>query len=284
MRWLVTGASGTLGAYLLRELAGETVVAWGGPAARAPYASIDLSDRDAVAAAFRSAQPDIILHCGAMARVDECCRIPARARSVNTEGARQIAELAGGARMVYVSTDLVFDGEHGPYAEDAAAEPLSVYGRSKLDAEPLVLAAGNNLVVRVSLLFGPALNHRVGFFDRLVASLRRKQPFALFADEWRTPLDFRSAAKALVTAARSDVVGRLHVGGPERVSRLEFGQRLAAVLGVSDGCLVSSRRNSDPQAEPRPRDVSLDSRRWRTLFPDSPWPSIETALADMLML
>lgn len=284
MKWLVTGASGTLGAYLLRELAGESVVAWGGPSARPPIHFVDLTDRDAVAAAFRAAKPDVILHAGAMARVDECFRDPARARQVNAEGTRQLAELTGGARLVYVSTDLVFDGEKGRYCESDEPVPLSSYGRSKLEGELPVLSAGNGLVARISLLFGPSLNSRQGFFDRLVESLRTGTPFTLFEDEWRTPLDLPAAAKSLVAAARSDVTVVLHVGGSERISRLDFGRRLASVLGVSDKSLKPALRNSDPHSEPRPRDVSLDSGRWRTLFPREARPSIESTLADMLMV
>lgn len=283
MKWLVTGASGTLGAYLLRELAGESVVAWGGPAARLPVTPVDLANRDAVAAAFRAARPDIVLHAGAMARVEDCCRHPEQARLVNTAGAGQLCELAAGARLIYVSTDLAFDGEHAPYREDDPPAPLSTYGRSKAEAEPFALSVANGLVVRMSLLFGPAINRRPGFFDRLVNSLRANERFTLFEDEWRTVLDLRTAAKALVAAARSGMTGILHVGGRERISRMDFGRRLAGVLGVSDSALVGVSRNANPGPEPRPRDVSLDSSRWQSFFPNIARPSIETALADMLM-
>jgi dTDP-4-dehydrorhamnose reductase len=99
----------------------------------------------------------------------------------------------------------------------------------------------------------------------------------LFHDEWRTPLGLRTAARALLAVAGSDVAGLLHVGGPERMSRLEMGQRLAAHLGVpATGIEAVSRRTA--AGEPRPQDTSLDSTRWRDSLPTIPWPTFEREL------
>jgi dTDP-4-dehydrorhamnose reductase len=288
MRWLLTGATGLLGGYLLRHLRdrGEPVVAWSGSRQTevlgTPLARVDITDADAVAAAFRAAAPDVILHAAAVARVDECRREPEKARRVNTEGSRHLAELAAerGARVVFVSTDLVFDGEGGHYREDDPPNPLTVYGRTKADAEPGVLAFPRTAVARLSLLFGPCLTGRSSFFDRMVVALRENRPIPLFADEWRTPLSLSTAAEALVALARSDVTGLLHIGGPERLSRLEMGRQLAEVLGVSGESIVVTGRNDAPAEEPRPADTSLDSSRWRSLFPDLPWPPYREVLAS----
>src|SRR3954452_4443791 len=130
MRWLVTGASGLLGGYLLRQLraAGESVVAWSRSHAGESFTPVDLADPTAVAAAFHSAAPDVVLHAAALARVGDCHRDPAGARRINTDGTRLLAELAAdaGARLVFVSTDLVFDGERGEYRESDVPNPLSV--------------------------------------------------------------------------------------------------------------------------------------------------------------
>jgi dTDP-4-dehydrorhamnose reductase len=290
MRWLITGASGQLGGYLLRHLSslGEPVTAWSGSSRGerfgVPLHPVDLADPDAVAARFHDARPDVILHAGALARVDECYRDPDRARRVNTEASARLAELASrsGTRLVLVSTDLVFGGERGGYVEDDPPRPLSVYGRTKADAEAAVLAFPQTAVARVSLLFGPTLAGRPGFFDGLIAALRTGRPINLFADEWRTPLSLDAAARALVELARSDVTGLLHLGGPERISRLEMGLRLAEHLDVSPEPIVSTSRDTTPGAEPRPRDVSLDSSRWRGLFPGLPWPTNSEALATLV--
>src|SRR5262249_48570044 len=148
MRLLLTGASGLLGAYLLRELAqwqGDGV-AWsgtqGGDLFGRRLLPVDLADTDQVVAAFRQSKPTVVLHAAALASVAECQRDPQRARQVNVQATALLAELAaeGRARLVFVSTDLVFDGEHAPYRETDSAAPLSLYGATKAEAESAVLA------------------------------------------------------------------------------------------------------------------------------------------------
>jgi dTDP-4-dehydrorhamnose reductase len=286
MRILITGASGVLGAALLRELRGRGlgVEAWSGPHATASgVRPVDLADGAAVADAFRAARPAAVIHAAARARVGDCHRDPDGAFRVNVGGTATLAGLAAAsaARLVLVSTDLVFDGERGGYREEDPPSPASVYGRSKRAAEGAALVAPCSAVVRLSLLYGPGPPGRPSFFDEQAAALRGGARVTLFADEWRTPLDLATAARALAEVALSEVCGVLHVGGPERMSRLETGRRLAAYLGVVPTGLVAGARADAPAPEPRPRDTSLDSSRWRQLFPGLPWPRFEDALPGM---
>jgi dTDP-4-dehydrorhamnose reductase len=285
MRLLITGASGLLGAYLLRELVNhDGIVARGGPQGGErfgiPLRPIDLTDADAVAEAFRTDRPDVVLHAGALALVADCCRDPKKAWNINVAGTTMLARLSAeaGARLVFVSTDLVFDGDGAPYQEKDSPSPVSVYGRTKQAAEEAVFAAPRSAVVRISLLYGPALHGRPSFYDEQAAALRVGRPVTLFRDEWRTPLDLTTAARGLIAVTMSDFSGLLHVGGPERLSRLDMGLRLAAFLGVDPSPIVATDRASAPASEPRPRDVSLDSSRWRAAFPGVAWPSFEEAL------
>jgi dTDP-4-dehydrorhamnose reductase len=260
---------------------GAPFTAWsgkGGPNA------VELADPDRVSHAFRAAAPDVVLHAAALARVGDCFRDPARAQRINTGGTALLAELcaAAKARIVFVSTDMVFDGEHAPYREDDAAAPLSVYGRSKAAAERFALAHPGNAAVRLSLLFGPSRTGRPSFFDEQAAALRQGRSIALFEDEWRTPIDLETAAHALTELALSDAAGMFHIGGPERLSRLEMGRALAEALGVSPDLVRPNRRADAPAGEPRPRDVSLDSSRWRTAFPAAPWRGCGEALRAIL--
>ncbi len=285
-RFLVTGASGQLGAYIVRELIrrGHEVVAWSGTRAEdvqgVSARPVELTDRDRVVQAFRDAESNIVIHPAAMAAVGDCARDPIRADAVNHRSTARLAELAAmaKARFVFVSTDLVFDGEHAPYREGDSPAPLSAYGRTKADAERAVVALANHVVVRVSLMFGPSIHGRESFFDKLTAALRTGQSVQLFHDEWRTPIGLATAACALIEIATSNASGVLHLGGPERMSRLEMGQRLAAHLRISAPVIESVSRTT-AAGEPRPRDTSLDSTHWRGLFPNSPWPNFETALS-----
>ncbi len=294
MKVLLTGGSGLLGGYLLREFARRDcgVIAWSGPRSKTPAvgepAPVDLVERDAVAAAFAAARPDVVLHAAAISSVAQCREQPERARAVNVLGTQLLMELAAEAhaRLVLVSTDLVFDGARGGYREDDAPSPLSFYGKTKLAAEGLVLGQPRAAVARVSLLFGPSVNRRRGFFDEQLGRLRSGSPAPFFVDEWRTPLALPTAAAALATLAVGEFEGLLHLGGPERMSRWEMGTRLAAHLRCdASACLPASRTEAPsseaPRPEARPRDTSLDSSRWRALLPQHPWPTFEDALSEM---
>jgi dTDP-4-dehydrorhamnose reductase len=288
MRLLLTGASGQLGSYVLREITRSElpIVAWSGTRTGRLFGielqPVDLADPDQVVTAFRRAAPSVVVHAGAIAAIAECRRDPFRAERVNAHATTLLAELAAqaGARLLLVSTDLVFDGEKGWYREQDLPSPLSVYARTKASAEAPVLALPSGIVLRMSLLFGPSIVGRPYFFDAQVAALHEGRPITLFSDEWRTPLSLATAARALLGIVRSDFHGLLHLGGPERMSRLEMGRRLAAYLGV-DGCgIVAATRDSVPAAEPRPPDTSLDCSRWRELFPNEPWPSWQEAMSE----
>jgi dTDP-4-dehydrorhamnose reductase len=289
MRLLLTGASGQLGAYLLRELAQgqHDVTAWSGTGSSSlfgfPLQPVWLESRDAMARAIRQARPDAILHTAALASVARCLEDPTAARLVNVQGTQFLTELAGAknARLILVSTDLVFDGERGNYRETDPPAPLSVYGKTKREAEQVVLARPGHAVVRLSLLFGPTLTGRPSFFDTQWAALQSGKPLALFEDEWRTPLSLARAARALIAVAESDFTGLIHIGGPERMSRLEMGQRLAKFLHLDPAPIVACRREASPVPEPRPRDTSLNASLWRSLFPQQPWPTWEEALKEL---
>jgi dTDP-4-dehydrorhamnose reductase len=169
---------------------------------------VDLADADAVAAAFAAARPDAIIHTAAMALISDCHRDPERARAVNVAGTARLAELAtdAKARLLFVSTDLVFDGERGGYREDDPPSPLSVYGRTKANAEAAVLAAPRGVVVRQPAVRTVSDRPAV-VLRRTDGSAARGRSVKLFEDEWRTPLGLATAAEALAAVALSDVTG-----------------------------------------------------------------------------
>jgi dTDP-4-dehydrorhamnose reductase len=288
-RWLVTGAGGQLGGSLLEYLVRIGASALGVVSPRGPAPSVgttvrlDVTDASGLADLVGSVRPGVVVHAAAIASVATAHAEPDLAKRVNTDATAALAGLCAGvgARFVYVSTDMVFDGEAAPYAETDMAAPLSVYGRSKREGERAVEARGPALVVRLPLLYGVPLVPRSTTFVEQVRALREGRALTLFHDEWRTPLALEDAAAALARAAESDLVGTLHAGGPERLSRLEMGERLAAALGIRDPFIVAASRLDVPASEPRARDLSLDTTKFETAFGVPAGRRMEEALGAM---
>ena len=233
MRLHVTGATGYLGSELIR---------------RAPDASterVEVRDASAVEALLRRLRPEVVIHTAY--RQDG-----AGAREITVDGAENVARAAAavGARLVHLSTDVVFDGRKGaPYVEDDPLSPLTDYGRAKAEAERRVaLAYPAALLVRTSLIYGGAVPSK----HELTA---RDPSFTFFTTEIRSPVQVGDLAAALLELAALDVSGPLHVAGADAVSRARFAELIAKrpVAGA-------------PAPDTRPLDCSLDSSRAQALL------------------
>lgn len=240
MRLLVTGGrTGYLGRQVVAAAQGHDVVAVGSGDA-------DVRDRAAVLALFRHHRPDAVVHTAYVQADDE----------VTADGAAHVAQAAAqaGARLVLVSSDVVFGGSDEPYDESAVPDPVSSYGRAKVAAERATLAtAPDSVVARTSLILGDGTSQH----EQLIASLAAGAPGALFEDERRCPVHVADLAAALVELAGNDVRGVLHVAGADALSRLELGRLVALRDGLDAGRLRAGRRCDLP--EPGPIDVRLDS-------------------------
>jgi dTDP-4-dehydrorhamnose reductase len=180
---------------------------------------------------------------------------------VNGEGAGHVAAAAraAGARLIHLSSDLVFDGRLPPgraYREEDPADPLLAYGASKLRGEAAVLAAdATALVVRTSLIYG---GDRLTATERLVLDAADGcTDTAFFSDELRSPVEAGDLAGALLELAGGGRAGLLHVAGPDRIDRHSFAGLVAQAHGRDPGVLRAARSADLPQR--RPRNCALDS-------------------------
>ncbi|MBI3565712.1 MAG: SDR family oxidoreductase [Elusimicrobia bacterium] len=263
---LLTGSTGFLGLRLGPSLASRWRVVGASRTASGPDAvRMDLEDLDSVRRAFDAVRPDAVVHAGAMAKPDDCEREPERARRVNRDAARVLAEACGraGARLIHLSTDLVFDGERGMYTEDDDPAPVNAYGRTKLEAEEAVLgAAPGAVVLRVATLYGRPLGAARCFVDELRAKLSRGEPAGAFEDQWRTSTaaDFLHEP-VLRLLDDPDLDGVYHWSGAERATRYELAVALCRTFGWDERLVRRTRMADARQAARRPRDSSLDSSR-----------------------
>ncbi|MBU1039737.1 MAG: NAD(P)-dependent oxidoreductase [Proteobacteria bacterium] len=282
MRILLTGASGFLGGVFCRELAREheiTGLCQTRPVCQPGVCShqLDLTDARALAELLELGRFDAVIHAAALSNPNQCQEQPELSRRVNVEATTILAGLCAqanhgqGLPLCFTSTDLVFDGTGSLYAEDAPPSPVSLYGEHKVLAEEAVLTRHpeGGLVCRLPLMFGRSEPGAACFLDGFLACARRGEPLRLFEDEFRSPADAADVARGLVLMLARGARGILHLGGPERLSRLEFGQRLKDALdalgpGHNGGLnlrLEATRQADVPMAAPRPRDVSLASPR-----------------------
>jgi dTDP-4-dehydrorhamnose reductase len=201
---------------------------------------IHLDDELAVGLLFRAARPQLIVHCAGVCDVEVCERSPEFAHSVNVEGTRLLLEYAPReARVIYLSSDHVFGGERGgPYFEDSEVAPISVYGRTRVAAEQLVMARDNTLVVRSGLWIGPSATGRIGHLDWLRDRHRRGLPMTVVGDEVRSAMWAEDAARRVWELARSPITGVRHICAIRAAARPEIAafvnQRFAigATFGV----------------------------------------------------
>ena len=252
---LITGSSG----YLGRELARRAPDAAGTylTADRPGAVRLDVRDAEAVAGLMAELRPTAVIHTAYSEAGDDA------AREVNVAGARNVARAAAdvGARLVHVSTDLVFDGTLGsPYTEDDEPRPIMEYGRQKLAGEEAVREElPSALVVRTSLIYGgaePSRHERLVFDATDGATAAR-----FFSDELRSPAQVGDLASALLALAAADASGVLHVAGADDVSRYEFARLVAAAAGRDADALERALASEHP--DPRPIDCRLDSSRAR---------------------
>lgn len=288
---LVTGAGGALGSVLMRVLEEQHRQVYGVVSQAGPAPDVgrvlraDLSDPRMFRDKVFALAPRVVIHLAAISKASDALRDPERARSVNVDATRTLVELCAemGSRLLFASTDMVFDGEQAPYRETDTTEPGTYYGRLKLEGECYALASRRNLVVRLPLLYGlPEVSREPTFFENMLRALKTGTPIKLFEDELRTPLWLEDAAHALCACADSALTGVLHVAGPERLSRLAMGQQLAAAIGCSDAPLVAAKRSELEGAEPRPHDLSLACERYLAHFGSPPGRAMCNALPLLL--
>ena len=230
MKLHVTGASGYLGAELARLRRDASTE------------RVEVRDAGAVRELFERVRPDAVVHTAY--RQDE--------GEVNTVGSENVARAAAaaGARLVHLSTDVVFDGRKGaPYVEEDLVSPVTDYGRAKAEAEARVAAAHPGaLLVRTSLLYGgiEPSKHELAAHD---------PAFTFFTNEIRSPIQVTDLAEALLELAELDVSGPLHVAGADDVSRAAFAELIV-------GAPVQTAR----APETRPLNCSLDCSRAQALL------------------
>ena len=284
-RWLITGAGGMLGHDLQAELA-ETGVASADVTA---LGHRDLDIRDAAAVNEAVAGHDVVVNLAAFTRVDDAETEIEDATAVNATGAGNLAAASRetGARFIQLSTDYVFDGRAtSPYAEDAAINPLSVYGRSKAEGERLALASHpeGTLVLRTAWLYGAHGDNFVAAMLRLAAA---HPTVSVLTDQRGQPTWTVDLAKRIIDVVEADApAGIYHATNSGEASRFEFAREIFALAGHDPERVIPAAGDSFVRPAPRPAYSVLGHDRWAAvgMSPMRPWQQALAAARDAGML
>lgn len=265
MHILITGGSSYLGRHLV-PLAAQRHAVCATSFSRPPDdlpggVRLDLRDAAAVMQLGDDWRPDVIIHLAGSNRTPDM-------EAVIVQGAAHVARLAERvqARLIHLSTDVLFDGTAAPYDETAEPTPIHAYGRAKAMAERLIATWPNHVIVRTSLIYG--LRSPDAGVEWMQRALAAGETITLFTDHWRNPVYADHLAQACLELAELDDTGVLNVAGEQALTRADFAGKLLTYWGVP----LTGRVRCAPDESGRfPRDCRLALERARRLLRTPLW-------------
>ena len=269
---LLTGASGFLGYHLLRAFSNDWEI-YGITHSNAfdfngaTPVKCDITNYIELGNYFDDIEPDAVIHTAAIANADFCQKNPELSYRVNVEAGKNLAGICCDFQIpfAFTSTDLVFDGEKGMYSEEDTKNPLSIYGEQKATAEDEILNIyAEATIFRLPIMFGYPEASEGNYMRKLIGQLGKGEPANLFVDEYRSVTGAKSIGEGIL-ALLGKATGVIHLAGPERLSRYEFGKRVVNAFGLNPALIKPSSQKEAKNMAPRPADVSLDIKKAITL-------------------
>jgi dTDP-4-dehydrorhamnose reductase len=280
MKILITGANGLLGQHLSTRLAalGHNVVATGKGPSRLPleehsgltYAEMDFTNDSRVQQVMSAQKPDVVVHGGAMTQIDECEQNQDACFETNVQGTAQMVLAAEeySSHFIFMSTDFVFDGMEGNYAEDDHLNPVSWYGFSKVQAESTVETSEIPwTIVRTCLVYGsPLAGTRSNILSWVKESLEQEKPIKVVSDQLRTPTYVADLVNGLVSIIERKVEGVFHLAGKDRLSPYEMAVAAAQHLKLNEGLIEKVDASTFTQPAKRPPKTGLNISKAKTML------------------
>jgi len=267
---LITGISGFLGWNLARRLTDKYHIY--GTCLDNPVSipgvetfTFDLSDWSKIERLCQAVNPTVIVHTAAYSNPDYCELHHKEALTLNTFATRELAKSANrlGSRLIYTSTDFVFDGKRGDYSEADDPAPINYYGKTKFLGElEITNHCSHYVTLRIGTLYGRGNGVRPNFFETLEQQLLAGKKPSCIVDQYRTFLFVEDAVQAIsqLVGERS-LKGLFHLGGPEKASRFQFAEKLCAPVGAPVSLIEKIRLADSASSAARPPDCSLNSNK-----------------------
>ena len=266
MNILITGANGMLGEECVRKLSKSHIITACDLQdcleynCSAVYHKLDIVDQAAVKEIFERIQPELIINCAAYTDVDGSEINRETAWNVNAGGVRNLlTAMAGtGSKLIHISTDYVFDGSAGPYAEDQPTKPINYYGQTKLDAEKLIQKSRIPwAIIRTNVLYGNTNIQKASFVGWVIEKLRRFETISIVNDQFGNPTWSFGLAEAIQKIIDQKVTGLYHYAGKDYISRFEFALKIAGVYDLDPMLIRKTTTRALNQKAPRPYQAGL---------------------------
>lgn len=226
--------------------------------------SLDITNHSDVLAKLKSSNPDLIIHSAALTNVDYCEDHQNEAYEINVKGTENIVKACEkiDCKLIYVSTDFVFDGKKGMYCEDEKTNPLGYYALTKLQGEEVVQNSNLNYAIsRTSVLYG--WHRQANFVTWVINELKSENEINIVTDHYNSPTFADNAADAMIKIFEKDKEGIYHIAGDERISRFDFAKNIAEVFNLDKNLINPIKSSEFIQKAKRPKDSSLSVEKAR---------------------
>ena len=290
MKILVTGSAGLIGSQIVKDLLQENYTVYSCYHNEKPTNGIpiqlDLTNNNQTIETLQKIKPEKIIHLAAMTNVDLCETKKEIATQINTKATEILAQQAAklNAFFVYVSTDYIFDGIKEKKKENNFQNPLSVYGKSKLEGE-LVLnkLASNWCIARTSTPFG--IHHTKKTFPLWIKeNLEAEKEIPVLVDQFTSPTYVPNLSKMLIEIIKRQILGVIHVSGATKISRYHLAELIAEKLNLNKKLLIPTKMDSIDWKALRPKDSSLDISYANEILNEKPQNIEQTLNAFLLEL
>jgi dTDP-4-dehydrorhamnose reductase len=285
MRILITGAFGQLGHALQSVLSKKSnyeLICTGRKVKKGQEGiPLDIRNQVALKELINTTAPDILVNLAAMTNVDACELNPKLAGEINVAGLEHICDSFKG-KIIHLSTDYVFDGTSGPYKEDDPLNPISIYGKTKLASEHILLEKDiKNLVIRGNVLYDYSPHTSASFLNWVVSSLKGNQEIKVVEDQFNNPTWTRSMSDIIELSIENDLEGIIHWGDSVHISRFEFAKLIAKKFSLNESLIKPVLTSELNQPARRPLQSGLSTEKLVNMLDIIP-PSIDDCLDEII--
>jgi len=262
---LVTGGSGLLGSKIISLARNDFEII--GTSNLNPIHiegcrsfKLDITDRTAVFELTKKVKSDVVIHTAAFTDVDMCEDQKEKAWKVNVDGTKNITDACKEihAKVIYMSTDYIFDGKNGPYSEEDKPKPINYYGLTKLEGESIIKSSGlDYVIIRSTILYGWNPIDHLNFVTWVIDKLKKREEIKVVTDQYGNPTLADNCAEAILDIIKKNKSGIYNIVGRDWVNRFEFAKKICEIFNLDKRLISPVTSDAIKQRANRPKVAGL---------------------------